>query len=54
MIEVFPFAVEESLNGKDATVYFAKFIRNELEFSGLDELKRQLEKDRNMVEEMIY
>jgi len=54
VIEIFPFEVEEPLNGRDATVYFAKYIRKELEFSGLDELKNQLEKDKNLVEEMIY
>ena len=54
VIEVFPFAVEVQLNGKDATVFFAKYIRQELEFRGIDELKNQLEKDRNLVEELIY
>ncbi len=53
-IDVFPFGAEDSLVGKDSTVYFAKYIRRELEFSGLDELKIQLEKDKNMVEELIY
>jgi riboflavin kinase / FMN adenylyltransferase len=53
-IDVFPFGTEDSLVGKDSTVYFAKYIRRELEFSGLDELKIQLEKDKNMVEELIY
>ncbi len=54
VIEIFPFAVEEPLNSRDATVYFAKYIRQELEFRGLDELKNQLEKDRYLVEELIY
>ncbi len=53
-IEVFPFCADDSLAGKDSKVYFAKYIRRELEFSGLDELKNQLEKDKNMVEELIY
>jgi len=54
VIEVFPFVHEEVLNGRDAVVYFAKYIRQELKFSGSDELKSQLVKDKNMVEEMIY
>lgn len=54
VIEIFPFSAEELHSGIDATVYFAKFIRQELEFNGLDELKNQLDKDRNLVEELIY
>lgn len=53
-IEIFPFEVSESLKNKDATVYFAKLIRQELEFKGIDDLKKQLEKDKMLVEEMIY
>ena len=53
-IEIFPFEVQEPLNGKDATVYFAKYIREELEFSGTEELKNQLERDKREVEELIY
>ena len=53
-IEIFPFEVQEPLNGKDATVYFAKHIREELEFSGTEELKNQLERDKREVEELIY
>jgi riboflavin kinase / FMN adenylyltransferase len=54
VIELFPFGIKESLTGKDATVYFAKYIREELEFKGIDELKNQLEKDKMLVEELIY
>lgn len=54
LIEVFPFAENQFLAGKLATVYFAKYIRNELDFSSISELKNQLEKDRLMVDEMIY
>ena len=53
-IEIFPFEVHEPLNGKDATVYFAKYIREELEFSGTEELENQLERDKREVEELIY
>lgn len=53
-IEIFPFGVQEPLIGKDATVYFAKYIRHELEFQGIDELENQLDKDKTLVEELIY
>lgn len=53
-IEIFPFDVPKPLTGKDAIVYFAKYIRAELEFNGTDELKNQLERDRLVVEELIY
>ena len=53
-IELFPFEVHESLVAKDATVFFAKYIRQEFEFQGIDELKNQLEKDKMVVEELIY
>jgi riboflavin kinase / FMN adenylyltransferase len=54
VIEIFPFDVNEPIYGKDATVYFAKYIRQEIEFQGTDELKNQLEKDKSLVEELIY
>lgn len=54
IIEFFPFGAMESLVGKDATIYFAKYIRQELDFNGIDELKNQLENDKLMVEELIY
>lgn len=53
-IEIFPFAAHKPLGGIDAAVYFAKYIRNEIEFAETDELKKQLERDKSMVEEMIY
>jgi FAD synthase len=46
--------VQETLDGKDASVYFAKYIRQELAFREIDELKLQLEKDKLQVEELIY
>ncbi len=54
IIELVPFEVQDSLEGKDATVYFSKYIRQEIEFKGVDELKTQLGKDKLMVEELIY
>ncbi len=53
-IEVFPFGVKETLIGKEAIVYFAKYIRHELEFNGIEELRKQLDKDKAQVEELIY
>lgn len=53
-IEIFPFTEHDIFNGKEATVYFAKYIRDELEFNGTDELKNQLDRDKSMVEELIY
>ncbi len=54
IIELIPFDVPETFYGKDATLYFVKYIREELEFQGADELKKQLEKDKLVVEELIY
>lgn len=54
IIELFPLDTHESLSGKDASVYFAKYIRQELVFPGSEELKNQLEKDKTLVEELIY
>lgn len=42
------------LTGKEATVFFAKRIRNELNFSTQDEMKSQLAADLIEVEELIY
>jgi riboflavin kinase/FMN adenylyltransferase len=53
-IELFPFGAPVLPEGKDATVYFAKYIRQEIEFQGIDQLKNQLEKDKELVEELIY
>ena len=53
-IEIFPFGAKTPLTGKDATVYFSKYIRRELEFTGFDDLKNQLEIDKILVEELIY
>lgn len=53
-MEIFPFDSPDSLDGKDATIYFAKYIRQELEFKETDELKSQLERDKLQVEELIY
>ena len=53
-IEFFPFNHEMLTAGQDATVYFAKRIRDEIVFKDFAELKNQLLKDQSIVEELIY
>jgi len=53
-IEVFPFEQPGIVNGKDVRLFFAKRIRDELSFSNPVDLKRQLEKDRELVGELIF
>lgn len=42
----------EDLYGKEAQIYFLKFLRPERKFDSLTALKEQIEKDRKMVEEL--
>lgn len=44
----------EKMKGKEATVFFAKRIRDELDFSNNEEMKSQLVNDLHEVEELIY
>jgi riboflavin kinase / FMN adenylyltransferase len=53
-IELFPFDSSGLILGQEAIVYFAKRIRDEQDFGDLTELRRQLEKDQAIVDEMIY
>ena len=53
IIELFPFD-RTFKPGNDAMVYFAKRVRDELDFSNPEELRRQIELDRSQVTEMIY
>jgi riboflavin kinase/FMN adenylyltransferase len=53
-IEVFPFENEPFLTENDAVIYFAKNIRQEIEFQHIDELKAQLERDKQLVEELVF
>lgn len=46
--------ISNHLVGKEATVFFAKRIRDELNFSTPDEMKLQLKGDLHEVEELIY
>lgn len=54
IIELFPFEKEKIKSGDEALVYFAKRIRDELDFSNLAELRKQLEMDQLQVDELIY
>ena len=53
IIELFPFE-KNILAGKDALVYFAKRVRDELDFSNPGELLHQLELDKSQVNDLIY
>ncbi len=53
-IEIFPFQLQNVLDGVDASIFFAKYIRQELDFDNIDGLKAQLERDKALVEELIY
>jgi riboflavin kinase / FMN adenylyltransferase len=53
-VELFPFETEGLQTGQEATVSFAKRIRDEQDFEDLTELRKQLIRDRSMVDEMIY
>ncbi|HOW30821.1 MAG TPA: bifunctional riboflavin kinase/FMN adenylyltransferase [Bacteroidales bacterium] len=52
-LEVFPFE-QPHINELEVKLFFAKKIRDELIFSDTDDLKRQLVKDRELVEELIF
>jgi riboflavin kinase / FMN adenylyltransferase len=54
LIEIFPFGNTAELDGREATAYFSKRIREELNFESESQLLDQLSKDRQQVEEMIY
>lgn len=53
-IEIFPFDSNSFTSGKDATISFSKYIREEMSFSSIDQLMKQLEKDKETVDELIY
>jgi riboflavin kinase/FMN adenylyltransferase len=45
-IEVNLFDFDQSLYDETLTITLKKYLRSEVKFSGLDELKKQLEKDK--------
>ncbi len=51
--EVHIFDFDEEIYGQEITIYFVDRIRDEKKFSGLEELKSQLEKDRIHVQDLF-
>lgn len=51
-IETYIFDFDRQIYGEEVTVGLVKFIRNEMKFSGLDELKKQIEIDKNIAKEI--
>lgn len=54
IIDIHFFEEETPVIGKSATVFFAKRIRDELQFSNSEEMRNQLKTDLSEVEELIY
>jgi riboflavin kinase / FMN adenylyltransferase len=52
-LEVYLFDFEGDLYGQTLTVHFEGFIRTQKKFSGLEELKAQLEQDKNVARTML-
>lgn len=53
-IEIFPFENELFTIGKYATISFSKYVRQELNFESAEQLIKQLQNDKDLVDEMIY
>jgi len=53
-IDIYLFDNQINLEGKTATIFFAKRIRDELQFSTNEEMNQQLKSDLTEVEELIY
>ncbi len=54
IIDIHLFESIQGMTGKQAIVFFAKRIRDELQFSNPEQMLRQLKSDRAEVEELIY
>ncbi len=54
IIDIHLFESIQGMTGKQAIVFFAKRIRDELQFTNAEQMLRQLESDRAEVEELIY
>lgn len=52
-IEVHIFDFNGDIYGQPITVYFIQFLRTEFKMESLDELKSQLEEDRNRAEQIL-
>jgi len=53
-VEFYLFDTPETLSGPSATVYFHKFIREEKPFNTPEELQKQLQIDRENMDELIF
>jgi riboflavin kinase/FMN adenylyltransferase len=53
-IEIFPFTGQGFFHGQEASIYFAKRIRDEMNFDSIGQLQAQLKNDQQMVDELIY
>lgn len=54
IIDIHLFEEDKNLIGKTATIFFAKRIRDELQFNNPEQMRRQLDADLIEVEELIY
>lgn len=54
VVEFFLFDTPEKLSGNTATVSFHKFIREEKSLQTEDDLKKQLQNDKQIIDEMIF
>jgi riboflavin kinase/FMN adenylyltransferase len=52
-IEAHLFGLSDEFYGEQIVIHFVKRIRDEMKFSGIDELKNQLEKDRILVKRLF-
>lgn len=53
-VEFYLFDRPEALSGNDATVWFHKFIRDEKPLNSAEELEKQLQIDRQQIDELIF
>jgi len=51
-VEVYIFDFEQEIYGETIEVFFLKKIRDEIKFSSIDELKKQIKKDINIIKEI--
>jgi riboflavin kinase/FMN adenylyltransferase len=54
VVDFYLFEKPETLSGTSAIVYFHKFIREEKPFSTPEELQKQLQIDRNQIDDLIF
>jgi riboflavin kinase / FMN adenylyltransferase len=52
-IEAHLFAVSGDIYGEDVVIHFVQRVRDEMKFSGLEELKTQLQKDKALIQRLL-